>query len=113
MHIMHITDTTIYMHIRAGPFWVILEFQLAWVLHFCLWPKEMGNPKFFRNRTPFTYCPGAFLNRAPQNILISIEIEPFELNMQYWYSYLMFFGEKDINDLESCFRVTSNFFSFL
>ena len=35
------------MGIRADPFWVILEFQLAWVLDFCLWPKKWEIQNFF------------------------------------------------------------------
>ena len=34
------------------------------------------------------------------------------LPMQCWYSYLMLFQEEDIYDLESCIRVTLNFFNF-
>ena len=58
-------------------------------------------------------APGAVFNRVLQNILISIEIEPLVLDMQYWYSYLMLVGEEDIYDLESCIGVTLNFFDVL
>ena len=73
--------------------------------------KKMENPKFFEIRPHLHTDPDAFLNRAPQNILISIEIEPLVLDMQCWYSYLMLFREEDIYDLESCTRITLNFFS--
>ena len=65
---------------RADPFRVILEFQLARMLEFCLWPKK-GNPKFFEIGFIYLLPPGLFLNCASQNILISIEIEPLELDM--------------------------------
>ena len=101
------------MNNRADPFWVILEFQLAWVLDVCLWPKKWEIQTFFEIGPNLPTAPGAFLNRAPQNILISIEIEPLVLDTQCWYSCLMLFRVEDIYDLESCIGVTLNFFNFL
>ena len=95
---------------RADPFRVILEFQLAWVLDFCLWPKKWEIQNVFEIGPHLHIAPGAFLNRAPKIILISIEIQPLVLDMQCWYSYLMLFREEDIYDLESCIGVTLNFF---
>ena len=66
---------------RSDPSRAILEFQLAWVLDFSF-GKKMGNPNFFEIIPHLPTAPGAFLNRAPQNILISIEIEPLVLDMQ-------------------------------
>ena len=61
---------------KPDPFWVISEFQLAWVLDFCLWTKKMENPNFFGNRTPFTYCPrGFFESRHPKLIEIESNID--------------------------------------
>ena len=101
------------MYTRADPFWVILEFQLAWVLDFCLRPKKWENQNLFEIRLHLHIVPGAFLNRAPQNTLMLIEIKSLVLDMQCWYSYLMLFGEEDIYDLESCIRITLNFLNFL
>ena len=95
---------------RADPFRVILEFRLAWVLDFCLWPKKWEIQNVFEIGPYLPTAPGAFLNRAPKIILISIEIEPLVLDIQCWYSYLMLFTEEDIYDLKSCIRVTLNFF---
>ena len=66
---------------KADPISVILEFQLAWVLDFCLWPKKWEIRKFFEIGPHLLTAPAAFLNRAPKNILISIEIEPLVLDM--------------------------------
>ena len=100
-------------HFRADPFWVILEFLLARVLDFLPLAKKMGNPILFEIGLYLHTALGLFLNQAPQNMLILIEIEPLALDMQCWYSYLMLFREEDIYNLESCIRVTSNFFNFL
>ena len=58
-------------------------------------------------------APGAVFNRVPQNILISIKIEPLVLDVQYWYSYLMLVREEDIYDIQSCIGVTLNFLDVL
>ena len=68
-------------HSRADPFWAILEFQLAWVLGFRLWPKKMGNLIFFEIVPHLHSAPRAFLICIPPNILISIEIDPLMLDM--------------------------------
>ena len=94
---------------RPEPFWVILEFQFAWVLDFCLYPKKLEIQYFFAVGPHLPTAPGAFLNCTSQNILILIEIEPLELDMQCWYSYLMLFGEGDIHDLENCIRLLQIF----
>ena len=75
--------------------------------------KKMGNPDFFKKSDPIYLLYWTFFNCTPQNTLILIEIEPLVLDMQCWYSYLMLFREEDIYDLESCNRVTLNFFNFL
>ena len=75
--------------------------------------KKIGNPEFFVIGPHLPTAPGAFLNRTPQKILISKEIEPLVLDMQRWYSYLTLSKNKDIYDLESCIRITLNFFNFL
>ena len=80
------------------------------MLNFCIWPKKWKIQNFFVIGTHLPSAPGAFLNRAPQNILILIEIEPLVLDMQCWYSYLTLFTEEDIYDLENCIGVTLNFF---
>ena len=66
----------------------------------------MRNLNFFEIGPRLHTAPEVFLNRVPQNILISIEIEPLVLAMQCWYSYIMLSGDEDIYDLESCIRVT-------
>ena len=98
---------------RADPFWVILEFQLAWVYDFCLWPKKWEIQNFFEIGPHLHTAPGVFLNRAPQNTLILIELVQLVQDMQCWYSYLMLLREEDIYDLESCIRITLNFFFFV
>ena len=87
---------------RADTFRIILEFQLAWVLDFHLWPKKWEIQNFFEIGPHLHTAPKAFLNRTPKIILMSIEIEPLVLDMQCCYSYLMLFREEDIYDLESC-----------
>ena len=66
---------------RADPFRVILDFPLAWVLDFCHWPKKWEIQFFFEIGLHLPTAPGVFLNRAPQNKLILIEIEPSVLNI--------------------------------
>ena len=83
------------------------------MLDFCFWPKKREIQNFCEIRPHLPTAPGAFLNRAPQTILILIGIESLVLDMQCFYSYLMLFREKDIYDLESCIRVTLNFLNFL
>ena len=74
--------------------------------------KKMGNSiKKIGPRLPT--APGAFLNGAPQKILISIQIKPEVLDMQCWYLYLMLFTEEDMYDLGSCIGVTLNFCNLL
>ena len=72
------------MHSRTDPFWVILEFQLARVLDFCLWPKKWEIQFFFESGLHLPSAPKTFLSRALQNILISTEIEPLVLYKQCW-----------------------------
>ena len=83
------------------------------MLDFCLWPKKWEIQIFLKSYPIYILPPGLFLNRAPPNILISIEIELLVLDMQCWYLFIfMLFREKGIYDLESCIRVTSNFLVF-
>ena len=51
---------------RADPFWVILEFQLAWVLDFCIWPKQWKIQKFFEIGPHLPTAPKVFLNHTPK-----------------------------------------------
>ena len=54
------------MPVKADPFWVILEFQLAWVLDFYLWPKKWEIQSFLKS-DQFTYCSwGFFESRSPK-----------------------------------------------
>ena len=79
-----------------------MVFQLAWVLDFCLWPEKWEMQISFEIGSHLANAPEASLNRATQNILIPIEIEPLVLDMKCWYSYLKLFREEYIYDLESC-----------
>ena len=84
-----------WLSIRADPFGIILELQLAWVLDFCLWPKKWEIQNFFGFPTSNIYleiqhlptAPRAFFESLPQNTLISIEIKPLVLDMQCCYSH--------------------------
>ena len=59
-------SNVLYYCSRADPFWVILEFHLAWVLDFCLGPKKWEFENFFEIGYPFTYCPRGFFGLRPQ-----------------------------------------------
>ena len=65
----------------SDSFRVILEFQLAWVLNFCLWQKTWEIQIFFKNGPHLPTAPGAFLTRTSKNVFLSREIEPLVLNM--------------------------------
>ena len=99
-------SNVLYYCSRADPFWVILEFHLAWVLAYCLGPKKWEFENFFEIGPHLHAAHGAFLDCAPKNILILIEIEPLVLDIQCCYSYVMLFREEDIYDHEHCIRVS-------
>ena len=84
---------------RADPFGVIFQFQLAWVLDFCLEPKKWEIHNFFDIGPRLDTAPGAFLNRAPSNMRILVKLVLLVLDTQCCYSFLLFFREEDNGDL--------------
>ena len=52
--------------VSEDPFKVILEFQLAWVLDFCLWPKKWETQNFFEIWPHLPTAPGLFWNAPPK-----------------------------------------------
>ena len=59
----------------------------------------MRNPNFFEIGPRLDTAPGAFLNCAPSNLRILIKLVLLELDMQCWYSFVLFFGEEDNGDV--------------
>ena len=66
----------------------------------------MGNPIFFEIVPRLDTAPRAFLNRAPSNLRILIKLVLLMLDMLCWYSFLLFFGEEDNDDLQFSIKVT-------
>ena len=97
------------LHSRADPFWAVLEYQLDWVLDFCLWPKKWEIQSFFEIVPHLHSAPRAFLIFTPKYINID---RNRPINARYAMLVFIFnvFREKDIYDLESCIRITFNFF---
>ena len=54
----------LYCSNRAGPFRDILEFQLAWVLNFCIWQKKWEIQTFCEIGPHLLTAPEAILDRA-------------------------------------------------
>ena len=59
----------------------------------------MRNPIFFEIGLRLDTAPGAFLNHAPSNLRILIKLALLVLDMQSWYSFVLFFREEDNGDL--------------
>ena len=85
--------------IRADFFGVIFQFQLAWVLDFCIEPKKWEIQFFFEIGPRLDTAPRAFLNRAPSNLRILIKLVLFVLDTQCRYSFLLFFRKEDNGNL--------------
>ena len=106
------TKSPVQCPLGEAPLRSFWNFNLLGCYIFALGQKN-GKSKFFEIGPHLPTVPGGFLNRVSQNILISIEIESLVPDMYCWYSYLVHFREEDINDVESCIRVTLNFLNFL
>ena len=65
------------------------------MLGFCLEPKKLEIQNFFEIGPRLDTAPWAFLYRAPSNLRILIKLVLLVLDMQCWYSFLLFFREED------------------
>ena len=69
------------------------------MLDFCLEPKKWDIQNFFEIGPRLDTAPGSFLNHAPSNLRILIKLVLLVLDMQRWYSFVLFFGEEDNGDV--------------
>jgi len=80
---------------RADPFRANFLFHLAWVINFCLRSKYWEIQNFFEIGPHLDPAPTAFLFQFPPNMLSSIDLVIIEIDMSCWYSFSLFFREKD------------------